>query len=101
MLSWCEAQKGAWAILSQSRKRSAVQTAESRSDTLRGGSVGAVFGAVLRKVALKRKCVIPDLDGRLFEVILTAGIFQVERRISGWRYLWEITHAAEVRRTAS
>jgi hypothetical protein len=64
---------------------------------LRGGAVGAV----LLKVALKRKCVIQDLDDRLFEVILTAAVFQVERKISRWRYLWEIPHAAEVRRTAS
>ena len=38
--------------------------------TLRGGAVGAV----LLGVPLKRKWVIQDLDGRWFEVILSAAV---------------------------
>jgi len=97
MLSLCGSQKGALAILSQPRKRSAVQTSESRPGHFARGRGRRGFA----EGRSETEWVIQDLDGRSFEVILSAAVFQAKRRISRWPYLWEIPHTAEVRRTAS
>jgi hypothetical protein len=35
-----------------------------------------------------------------FDVILSAAVFQAERMTFLWPYLWQIPHAAEVRRVS-
>lgn len=41
-----------------------------------------------------------EIFGPCIGVVLSAAVFQAERRISHWPNLWEIPHAAEVRRVS-